>query len=743
MAVWDYLVLAGYFAVMMGIGIWSMRRIKRQEDYFMGGRAFGKLLQTFAAFGAGTGSSDPVNTARTTFTSGLSGMWSIMSWLFATPLYWIAGIWYRRMRHLTLGDWFVERYESKSLGAAYTGFGLVFFMTYIAMLFTAIGKFAAPLMGDTVVVFGHAMALEYALVPVIALIVIAYGVLGGVTAAYWTDLIQGLCIILLSVLLIPFGLNALVERFGDPQTQGMFDGFRIMHERIPPEMFNVIGGGGASEFPLYRIVAIAIVLAVGVVVQPHFIVTGGGSAKSEFNARVGIVTGNFLKRLCTIGWALTALIILALMADNPDLAEDPDKVWGIASLELFSPGLRGLMLACLLAALMSSVDCYMIVCSALVVRNVYAAYIKPEASEKECLVLGRVTGVIVVVGAIAISWLFMDVFTQLQLTWLVPLVFAAPFWVGMYWRRATKMAAWGTFLFATLVFFLLPILAPIVMPTLRDDPRFLTTNTCVRTITTYEAMGADVSRRDGEIALWERRYDLAERDLAAAVKANDTDAVAAAQEVLDAFPLRPKPLALGEMIEKSSVTGGKAVYWSGGVVPVHESNDPLQQAKLVQVGEPVRVDEHTQQITLAYPEGTRLQGQGNFQLSYLLGDLARLNWKTMSDPMLDTLRLPITIVLPFIVMIVLSFVTPRNRKEALDRYYVKMKTPVEPDPEDDRRAMEASYADPSCFDHRKLLPGTSFEFQRPTPADIIGFLACLAICFGVIWLAVLVAQIGG
>ena len=109
----DYIVLFIYFAVMAGIGFWLMRKQKRQEDFFMGGRSFGKLMQTFAAFGAGTGSADPVNTARGTFNNGMSGMWGVMYWLFVTPVYWISAVWYRRMRCLTLGDWFVERYESK------------------------------------------------------------------------------------------------------------------------------------------------------------------------------------------------------------------------------------------------------------------------------------------------------------------------------------------------------------------------------------------------------------------------------------------------------------------------------------------------------------------------------------------------------------------------------------------------------------------------------------------------------
>ena len=105
----DYIVLVAYFGVMIALGLWAMRRNKSQEDYFMGGRGFGKLLQTFAAFGAGTGAHEPVTVGRTGWTSGLSGVWSALMWLFVTPLYWITAVWYRRMRHLTLGDWFVER----------------------------------------------------------------------------------------------------------------------------------------------------------------------------------------------------------------------------------------------------------------------------------------------------------------------------------------------------------------------------------------------------------------------------------------------------------------------------------------------------------------------------------------------------------------------------------------------------------------------------------------------------------
>ncbi len=659
----DYLVLIIYFLGMAGIGLWAMRKIKKQEDFFMGGRGFGKLLQTFAAFGAGTGSADPINTASTSFRSGLSGMWSVMYWLFVTPVYWISGVWYRRMRHLTLGDWFVERYESKPLGVAYSIFGLLFYIVYMAMLFTAIGKFTSVMFEvDTIVFLGMTMKIEQVLVGLIAVIVAVYGVLGGITAAYWTDLIQGVCIVVLSILLLPFGLNALVAEFGDPETMGMMDGFRIMHEQVPASQFAIVGTSSASEFPLYRIAAIVFINIVGAVVMPHFIVTGGGSAKTEFNARVGFVTGNLLKRFCTVGWAITALIALALFADNAELVADPDKVWGMASKELLGPGLVGLMLACLLAALMSSADCYMLVCSGLVVRNIYAAYINDEATDQQYIRLGRIIGVVIIVCAVLMSWKMNDVYGQLKLTWIVQVAFAAPFWLGLFWRGATRIGAWCAIAYCALVFFLIPFIAPMVAPDLRSNPRFTLANE--RVVSTEMRAAAPSDVRKG-----------------------------AARKV-------------GDEIEVSTTSGGKLIYFTG------------------------TLDD----------EG---KASGNFKIDYLLYDIVGMDLTKKSNAMLDTLSLLPKVILPFLIMILVSLFTRKNSRPALDRYYVKMKTPVLPDPAEDRVELEKSYADPGRFDHRKLFPNSSLEIQIPTREDWVGFVLTIAACFGVIGLVMLVAGIGG
>ena len=178
------------------------------------------------------------------------------------------------------------------------------------------------------------------------------------------------------------------------------------------------------------------------------------------------MTGNFIKRFCTIGWVITALIVLTLYGDNQALIGDADMA-GCGNRELLGPlgiGLVGLMLACLLAALMSSVDCYMLVCSALVVRNIYVPYGNPNATEQECLRLGRITGAIVVLGAVMVSVTMLDMFKQLELTWIVPMTFAALFWLGMYWRRATTKAGWITIVFCLLCFFVLPRAIPAVAP---------------------------------------------------------------------------------------------------------------------------------------------------------------------------------------------------------------------------------------------------------------------------------------
>ncbi len=728
MSALDYTVLVVYFLAMALIGYVCSKRVKKQEDFFLGGRSFGKILQAFAAFGAGTGAYDPVTLGRTTFTSGLSGIWSVLLWLFVTPFYWISGVWYRRMRHLTLGDWFVERFNCVGLGAAYAVFALFFNIVYLSVSFSAVGKICPPLLGfDSVTLPGFVdpVPVEAVLVPIIALVVLVYGALGGLRAAYWTDLIQGIFIILLSILLIPSGLAALVERFGGPESSGILAGFEVMHDRLPEQYFRMLDTPQGGEFPLHYIVAITVLNLVGVVVQPHFIATGGGSAKSETAARVGLVAGNFMKRLCTVGWALTGLIVLALFAESVSVNEDPDRAWGFAAVEILGPlglGLVGLMLACLLAALMSSADCYMLVTSGLVVRNLYVPFLRRDVSERECLLAARIVSVVILVGGAWVSLAFLNVFDQLKIAWELPVIFAAPFWVGMFWRRATRNAAWFTILATAMVFFILPIALPLAWPSLRENPEFLGTNHITRTTVVRPAAPADVARRNAAIAAW----TAAESE---ARSIGDADVRVRSMARLGESP---DALVLGEPFEDSYTTGGKALFW-GKVEPIEGEATTLREVS--------RVREGATTIVESVREGS-FRGAGYFKLDLYLYQLIGIDLASFSSSALETLRLPARVLTPFVLMIVFSLLTRRGDPAQLDRYFVKMKTPVAATREEDAAELERSYADPRRFDDRKLFPGSSWEFQRPRPVDVIGFVLSLFGCFAIIWLAVAVASIG-
>ncbi|MFK7736851.1 MAG: sodium:solute symporter [Pirellulaceae bacterium] len=718
MGVIDYLVLLLYFGGMIGIGVWSMGRIEKHEDYFMGGRGFGKIMQTFAAFGAGTGAHEPVTVGRTGWTSGLSGVWSALMWLFVTPVYWITAPWYRRMRHLTLGDWFVERYQSKSLGVAYTIFAITFYMFYLSTMLSAIAKFAAPLLGyDTLL----GLELKFVLIPALALIVIVYGVLGGLTAAYYTDLVQGIFIILLSILLIPFGLLALVNRFGNPATMGMWDGLAILHERIPPDYFSLFSGPSSGEFPIQYIISLSILGLVTIVVQPHFIATGGGTAKTEDDARIGLVVGNFLKRLCTVGWALTALIALALLADNVEIALDPDRVWGVAAREILGPmnlGLVGLMLACLIAAMMSSADAYMLVTSALVTKNVYAAYIDEDAEEKTYINVGRLTGLIIIVGASVVAIFMSSVFDQFKLAIELPILFAAPFWIGMYWRRANTSAVWITFAFSLVLFFLLPVGLPTLAPSLRESTLFSAQTNKTTTTIRRDATAADVAKSDA----WTKAKGEIE---------NSSETPARQAELIKALGPEPPECRVGQDIFVVTKSGGVPIFWSGPLEPIGPTE--IQQLSANETPEAKVVTEKAIGV---------FRGSGNLKVDFAIYSLLGIDLQNASKATLETLRLPTRVLLPFLIFIVVSFLTPRNEAKALDRYYAKMHTEVDADPEADRLKLTQAYRNPHQYESQRLFPGTDLEIMKPRAKDVVGFAICVGICAAIIWLLLILASLG-
>ncbi len=94
---------------------------------------------------------------------------------------------------------------------------------------------------------------------------------------------------------------------------------------------------------------------------------------------------------------------------------------------------------------------------------------------------------------------------------------------------------------------------------------------------------------------------------------------------------------------------------------------------------------------------------------------------------LVALRFFFDALFPFLVLFIVSAVTPPVAKVHLDRLYAKLHTPVQPTPEADRAALEAAYADPGQFEPDKLRPGSSWEVMRPSRLDYLGFLGSWAL----------------
>jgi hypothetical protein len=94
------------------------------------------------------------------------------------------------------------------------------------------------------------------------------------------------------------------------------------------------------------------------------------------------------------------------------------------------------------------------------------------------------------------------------------------------------------------------------------------------------------------------------------------------------------------------------------------------------------------------------------------------------------------------VLIALSYLTPRTNARVLDRYFAKMNTPVDPDPQADKRLLDQAYSDPQQAFTRKLFPNSDWEFVKPTTKDVAGFLISCAVCVVIIALLGYLASIG-
>jgi len=679
----DVVIVCVYLAAMLAIGRHLASKVSGQGDFYLAGRKLSPLMSFFLNFGNMTDANTAATTSSAVYREGAGGVWLSMQLLLVTPYYWFMNMWFRRVRLVTMGDLFEERFGSRFLPSLYAGFyvlvgcvivGMGFLISYKTMdglLLKPESEYTAQeermveryetyvelekqykageleseskieryeMLSDMVKTGELKSHPSYiAQVPFYigyGLVVGIYVMLGGMAAAVLTDAVQGVLIIAFSIVMVPLGLYEL-------------GGFSGLHEAVPDNMFNLAGSGIGSEFAWHSIALLIIITLVQINGIPGNMAVGG-SARNEFSARMGAVSGGFMKRFMTIAWAFCGLIALGIFGQG---ISDSDLTWGLLSRELLGPGLLGLMFAGILAANMSTLDAWSLFISALFTRNLYMPLF-PGRSERHYVWVGRlsIAFALIVGGAIGMA---MNDAVSLGLTILtLNVTFGAPVLLIFKWRRITREATIIATVFSLVTIVLAPNFVPFV-------PGF-------RTIDALTEQSVE--------------HRVTEKKSATAEDVAEGRAESEGETIRDVKVIAPRALFFEEVARENP-------------------GDPESE----------------------------LEGIGRFHIENFILDRLGVPVHRFTPAGLMTSRFAFDVVVPFLILFVVSWLTPRTERWRTERFYARMQTPVAPTPEEDEAEVERSYADPRRFEGRRLFKNSNWEFYKPNRQDVVGFIACCAV----------------
>ena len=414
----DWVILIGYMVIVTMIGIAAGFRVKDSEGYFLGKREFGKWLMIGQSFGIGTHAEMPVSLAGAVYTTGMSGIWFHWKNLFATPFYWVMAPVFRRIRRTTIAELTEDRYGAW-MGMVYTVFALAYFTLNTASMLKGAAKVINQAAGGDVGVNNVVIAMT--------VIFILYSFVGGLIATAWTDFFQGFLIIALSFMLIPLGWSAV-------------GGMAGMKEGLEVYKFSLAAPEGIT---VWVIIMLTLNGLIGIMAQPHML-AAVGTGKDEKTCRIGFFYGNFTKRICTVGWALVGMIVAAMVVSGAfgvtSLA-DPEDAFGFACYHLLFPGSLGLLIACILAANMSTCSAFMVDSGALFTQGIFRKHIAPNRPDRYYLWVGRFSGFIVTMFGVLYALFLIDrVLYSFLLTETLATFMGVSILGGIVWRRANR---WG------------------------------------------------------------------------------------------------------------------------------------------------------------------------------------------------------------------------------------------------------------------------------------------------------------
>jgi Na+/proline symporter len=169
-----------------------------------------------------------------------------------------------------------------------------------------------------------------------------------------------------------------------------------------------------------------------------------GTGRDERTCRVGMLYGNLVKRVCTVGWALVGLIVAAMVAQgqgDASLLTDPENAFGFACRQLLFPGALGLLIASILAANMSTCSAFLVDGGALFTEGLYRQRLRPGMPDRHYLWVGRISGFLITMCGVAYAMVLIEsVLYAFLLTETLATFVGISVVGGIVWARANR---WG------------------------------------------------------------------------------------------------------------------------------------------------------------------------------------------------------------------------------------------------------------------------------------------------------------
>lgn len=423
----DVGIIIVYMIGITFLGSWIGRFIKNDEDFFLGGRNLPWWAIGMSMVVSDIGALELVGVAGLAYTYGIAV--ANFDWIGCIPAMIVAAFifipYYWRSKVYTVPEFLGRRYNQfvRSLVAFLWG---VFFLFMLGIFFWTAGQ-------TINILFGWPVMFS---VVVIAVVVGIYTFFGGLSAVVFLDSIQ--CVVLF------FGSSIIlgIAMFKTGGWSGLTQTVHAMGPQFEHHFKLIAPADSPSPFGWAGVIfGLTLVLSPAYWLGNQAIVQRNLAARSEYEAKKSVLWGAFLKLFIPVILAAPGLAGVAL---HPGLAKG-DDIYPTLIRDLLPPGLTGLVFAAFLAALLSSVDSYLNSAATLWTKDIYQKFIKPDASNRHYMLVGKtLTVVFVVIGIFLapITNLFPSIFGYMQ-TMLS--IFQGPLLsiivLGLLWRRANAKGA--------------------------------------------------------------------------------------------------------------------------------------------------------------------------------------------------------------------------------------------------------------------------------------------------------------